>query len=72
LSRASLRSAHITGIMLGFTSSISYYTMAASFSLGGYLITNNLFGMTFENMMLVFSCLLFGAQVYRQIKSIIV
>lgn len=59
---ASIRSANIFGIMLGFTTSISYYAMAAAFSLGAYLIENDRFGMTFENMMLVFNCIVFGAQ----------
>ena len=48
--------------MLGFTTSITYYAMAAAFFLGAYLIENNRFGMTFENMMLVFNCIVFGAQ----------
>lgn len=48
--------------MLGFTSSITFYAMAAAFALGAHLVEKNLFGMTFENIMLVFSCIIFGAQ----------
>ena len=66
-----LKSANISGIMLGFTSSIIYYAMAASFSLGGYLVVNNIFGMTFENVMLVFNCIIFGAQSVGQTASMV-
>ena len=56
--------------MLGFTSSIMFYATAAAFSLGGYLVVNNLFGMTFQNVMLVFSCVIFGAQSIGQASSL--
>jgi len=39
------------------------------FSLGGYLVVNNIFGMTFENVMLVFNCIIFGAQSVGQTAS---
>jgi hypothetical protein len=48
--------------MLGFSTSITYYAIAAAFLMGAYLIEKNLFGTTFERIMLVFSCVLFGAQ----------
>lgn len=39
-----------------------YYAMAAAYTLGAYLIQNNLFGMNLERVMLVFGCIMFGAQ----------
>ena len=65
-----MRSAHIYGAMLGFTNSIMFYAIAASFSLGAYLIRNNMFGMTFERLMLVFGCISFGAQSVGQTSSL--
>ena len=60
--RASIKSAHIFGFMLGFSSSIFYYAIAASFVLGAYLIEQKKFDLTFEKIMRVFSVLIFGAQ----------
>ena len=57
-----MRSANLFAFMLGFTNSITFYCQAAAFSFGAYLVENNLFGMTFNNIMIVFSCLIFGAQ----------
>lgn len=57
--------------MLGFSTSITFYAIAAAFSLGAYLIQNNLFGMTFEKVMLVFSCIMFGAQSVGQSASLL-
>ena len=48
--------------MFGFTSSVTFYAVAAAFNLGAYLIQNKLLGINFEDVMLVFSVLLFGAQ----------
>ncbi|RNA33916.1 Multidrug resistance 1 [Brachionus plicatilis] len=68
--KAAIRSSNISAFMLGFTSSITFYAMAAAFALGAYLVENNLFGMTFENIMLVFSCIIFGAQSVGQASSL--
>jgi hypothetical protein len=57
-----MKSAHLNGFMLGFSSSIMFYAIAACYSLGAYLIEKQLFGMSLENIMLVFNCVLFGAQ----------
>jgi ABC-type multidrug transport system fused ATPase/permease subunit len=65
-----MRSANLYGFMFGFTTSITFYATAAAFTLGGYLVSNNLFGMTFENVMLVFSCIIFGAQSIGQTSSL--
>lgn len=48
--------------MLGFSSSIFYYAIAAAFVLGAYLIEKQLFDLNFEKIMRVFSVLIFGAQ----------
>nr|UOU03319.1 ATP-binding cassette subfamily B1-1 [Brachionus rubens] len=68
--KAAIRSTNISAFMLGFTSSITFYAMAAAFSLGSYLIQNKLFGINFENIMLVFSCIIFGAQSVGQAASL--
>nr|AEQ19307.1 p-glycoprotein [Brachionus orientalis]AEQ19309.1 p-glycoprotein [Brachionus orientalis] len=68
--RASIRSSNISAFMLGFTSSITFYAMAAAFALGAHLVEKNLFGMNFENIMLVFSCIIFGAQSVGQASSL--
>nr|QNH67928.1 ATP-binding cassette transporter subfamily B member 1 X2 [Brachionus plicatilis] len=68
--KAAIRSSNISAFMLGFTSSITFYAMAAAFALGSYLVENNLFGMTFENIMLVYSCIIFGAQSVGQASSL--
>ena len=55
--------------MLGFTTSIMFYATAAAFVLGGYLVEKKMFGLTFEKIMLVFSCVIFGAQSVGQASS---
>ena len=65
-----MRSANWYVFMFGFTTSIKFYVTAAAFTLGGYLVSNNLFGMTFQNVMLVFSCIIFGAQSVGQTSSL--
>jgi hypothetical protein len=57
-----LRSANVYGFMLGITNSIMFYAVAAAFVLGGFLMEKQLFGLTFEKIMIVFSCVIFGAQ----------
>lgn len=56
--------------MLGFTNSIMFYAIAAAFVLGGYLVENNKFDLNFEKIMLVFSCVIFGAQSVGQAASL--
>lgn len=60
LPRAALRSANLYGFMLGFSQSIVIYAIAAAYGLGAYLIEKQLYGMTLENVMLVFGCIVFG------------
>jgi len=57
--------------MFGFTSSVTFYAVAAAFNLGAYLIQNNLLGIKFEDVMLVFSVLLFGAQAVGQSSTLL-
>jgi hypothetical protein len=57
-----VRSANLYAFMLGLTNSITFYANAAAFSFGAYLVEKNLFGMDFSKIMLIFSCLIFGAQ----------
>jgi hypothetical protein len=48
-----------------------YYAIAAAYSLGAYLVQHNLFGMSLENIMLVFGCIMFGAQsLGKKLKNI--
>ena len=57
-----MRSAHFYGFMLGVSTSIIYYAIAAAYSLGAHLIEERLFGMNLERIMLVIGCIVFGAQ----------
>lgn len=48
--------------MFGFTSSIMFYAIAAGYNLGAHLIEEDKFGTTFEDVLIVFNVLIFGAQ----------
>ena len=48
--------------MLGLTTSIMFYAIAAAFALGAYLVQNNKFGTRFEDIMIVLNAVTFGAQ----------
>ena len=67
--RAAVKSAHFYGFLFGFTNSISFYANAAAYVLGAYLIKNQKFGLDFEGLMTVFSCIVFGAQSVGQASS---
>jgi ABC-type multidrug transport system fused ATPase/permease subunit len=66
-----MRSAHINGVMLGISTSIMYYAIAAAYSLGAYLVQHQLFGMDLQKIMLVFGCIMFGAQSVGQAASLL-
>ena len=57
-----MKSAHLNGFILGFTNAVMFFAIAAAFSLGAYLIENKKFNQNLESIMLVFNCVLFGAQ----------
>ncbi len=61
----------MSGILVGFATSVIYYAIAASYTLGAYLIQNNLYGMDLERIMLVFGCIMFGAQAVGQAASLV-
>lgn len=48
-----------------------FYAIAAAFSLGAYLVQKNLFNQDLESIMLVFNCVLFGAQSVGQAAAIL-
>ena len=50
----------LKGIMLGFTNSIMFYAMATAFVVGAIIVEKGLFGLTFQNIMLVFRYLEFN------------
>ncbi len=48
-----------------------FFAIAAAFSLGAYLVQKNLFNQDLESIMLVFNCVLFGAQAVGQAAAIL-
>ena len=67
---AAMRSAHFNGVLMGFSQSVMYYAIASAYTLGAYLIKNNLFGMDLERIMIVFGCIMFGGQSVGQASSL--
>lgn len=56
--------------MLGLSTSIIFFATATAFLVGGYLVEKKKFGLNFEKIMLVFSCVIFGAQSVGQAASL--
>jgi len=69
--RRTIKSSHLNGIVLGFTSAVMFYAMAASFTLGAYLVQKDLFNQDIESIMMVFNCVLFGAQSVGQAAALL-
>ncbi|UJR28455.1 hypothetical protein I4U23_009695 [Adineta vaga] len=65
--RNSLKRAHVFGILFSFTDAIMFFAQAALFSFGAWRVEQG--AMTFENIMLVLNCILFGAMAVGQTAS---
>ncbi|CAF5103797.1 unnamed protein product, partial [Rotaria sp. Silwood1] len=63
----SIKRANIFGLVFGFTDAIMFFAMAALFSFGAWRVEQG--AMTFENVMLILNCILFGAMAVGQTSS---
>ncbi|CAF1560942.1 unnamed protein product [Rotaria magnacalcarata] len=58
--RSSIRRVYIFGLIYSFTTSTTFFSMAAVFTYGGMLVEQNV--MSFKNVMIVVNSMIFGAQ----------
>ncbi|CAF4073550.1 unnamed protein product, partial [Adineta steineri] len=63
----SIKRAHVFGILFSFTDAIMFFAQAALFTFGAWRVQQG--AMTFENIMLVMNCILFGAMAVGQTAS---
>ncbi|CAF0740937.1 unnamed protein product [Adineta steineri] len=63
----SIKRAHVFGILFSFTDAIMFFAQAALFTFGAWRVEQG--AMTFENIMLVMNCILFGAMAVGQTAS---
>ncbi|CAF1014116.1 unnamed protein product [Rotaria sordida] len=65
--RSSIKRAHLFGLFFALTNSVMYFSLAALFKLGAYLVEKNT--ISFEALLLCFNCIVFGAQSVGQTAS---
>ncbi|EDV26960.1 uncharacterized protein TRIADDRAFT_54424 [Trichoplax adhaerens] len=67
--RKSLIQAHVYGLAYGFSQAVIFFTYAAAFRFGAFLVANN--QMNFADMFKVFSAIVFGALSLGQTSSFV-
>ncbi|XP_075683763.1 ATP-dependent translocase ABCB1-like [Rhinoderma darwinii] len=65
--RNSIKNAHIQGFFYGLSQAIMFFAYAGTFQFGAYLVSEGY--MTFDNVFLVFSAIVFGAMALGQTSS---